>query len=445
MGFHAYYDFDKDGKNPTIIPYSDEYKWVAKTIIGSGVVVSLIIDILLLILTRGKNLGVIATKIQKIYKYTRLASSLAGANTYENKEGGYKFIAPQIAINAGAAFKKYEDETIGFVLEYTLSAAPLFAIQRNEEWTLGNFFANVTGIQGIFDKFQSVAGVAGTIETIYGHAKKAIPKDKNAPKEKPTVSVKSVRDVRELAYYAENRVISYFEKKIKDLLGASAILTLTFDGFIDAHITVKADLFQQSLSLFDGKNSYTPESQRKKDEPFKNQVSYGKKQGIDLFLKLDAKLVKTVKFSKLNYYVPDFLQDFTGKEFADVGVNATAIAEIKGTLYFERTYYYSTSTATAAAVSNLVDKMSSTKISEDLYEKAIKSSNLAMPVYRDNYIFSGLMGTVLVIVKKKSKNIEISGGTDDAGNSKPYLIEFIPGFVIPGEEIPVFSDFSKEK
>lgn len=70
-----------------------------------------------------------------------------------------------------------------------------------------------------------------------------------------------------------------------------------------------------------------------------------------------------------------------------------------------------------------------------------------MPHYRDNYIFTGLIGELTVIVKvKKEKNSwkkKISNGKDDKGKDKPVVMTFIPPYIIPGELTPVFEEPKK--
>lgn len=164
-------------------------------------------------------------------------------------------------------------------------------------------------------------------------------------------------------------------------------------------------------------------------------------------------MVKKVAFSKFNNYIPKFLKDWTGKQFADVDTFAELSASIKGSLYFERTFTYSPVTASVAAIEALVESADATSF---LNEKQVFTKNLAnkgiikMPHYRDNYIFTGLIGEVSVVVKleKDDKNVwnkDISNGKDDEGKTKPIVMEFIPGFVIPGELVPVFEEPENKK
>lgn len=77
-----------------------------------------------------------------------------------------------------------------------------------------------------------------------------------------------------------------------------------------------------------------------------------------------------------------------------------------------------------------------------------KAGLLKMPHYRDNYIFTGLIGEVIVIMKveynkKRDYEIDVSNGTDKDGKTKPVVLKLIPEFVIPGKLIPVFDTETK--
>ncbi|MBE7635094.1 hypothetical protein LNJ05_12105 [Tenacibaculum finnmarkense genomovar ulcerans] len=430
VGLHAFYNYDDEGKNPLSLSYTDEYPSVAKSIVGAAVAVNLLVDIALLFLTRGKNLPVLLAKAQKVYKFTRrLTGKVLKVNTYTQEDKGLKIIPPQLAYANGVGYKKQEDGSISVIQEYILTAAPLFAISDIKKWDIGIYISEVVGIKGFFDKFHKTVGTLQDIKHYGGKIKGKLIQNKSV-KGKTTIGLDSLRDIREGAYKIENEIEDTISGFVEKHFGAKAEMLVAFEGFYDAHIALKTNISTQSFDLFDGLNHFISDS----------EVTFGKKQGIDGIIKIDATLKKEMKFSKWNKYIPDFLQDLTGQEFADVSVDAKLDGSIKGSLYFERTFTYNVVTATAA----VLDRLSGSSIAKSGAEKGV----LKMPHYRDNYIFTGLIGELTVIIevekdKRKGWGKKISNGKDDKGKDKPVVMTFIPPYVIPGELTPVFEEPKK--
>ncbi|KFC20429.1 hypothetical protein [Chryseobacterium sp. FH1] len=66
-----------------------------------------------------------------------------------------------------------------------------------------------------------------------------------------------------------------------------------------------------------------------------------------------------------------------------------------------------------------------------------------MPVYRDDFIFMGLIGTIFVsmmgkVDEVKVFDLELSNGKTADNQFIPYRVELIPPLVIAGDEIPLF-------
>ncbi|MCD8418716.1 hypothetical protein J2Q11_13490 [Tenacibaculum finnmarkense genomovar finnmarkense] len=324
VGLHAFYNYDDEGKNPLSLSYADEYPSIAKSVVGAAVAVNLLVDIALLFLTRGKNLPVLLAKAQKVYKFTRrLTGKILKVNTYKEKDDGLKIIPPQLAYANGLGYKKQEDGSISVIQEYILTAAPLFAISDIKKWDIGKYISEVIGIKGFFDKFHKTVGVAQDIQH-YGGKIKGKLKPNKALKGKTTIGLDSLRDIRRGAYKIENEIENTISGFVEKHFGAKAEMLIAFEGFYDVHIALKTNISIQKFNLFDGVSHYLD----------KSEVTFGKKQGIDGIIKIDATLKKEMKFSKWNKYIPDFLQDLTGQEFADVSVDAKLDGSIKGSLYF---------------------------------------------------------------------------------------------------------------
>ncbi len=441
VGLHALYNYDSEGKNPTHISYTDEHPWIAKAMVGGAVAVGLVVDGLLLYLTRGKNLPGLLRKAQKVYKYTRSAAGYLGANTYINQDEGLKIITPQLAYANGIGLKKQDDGSISLIHEYTLTAAPLFAISDIKKWDIGKYILQLKGISGFFDKFHQYVGYAQLGQTIANPIKgklKPVQQDKG----KTTISIGSLRDIREVVYDVENKMENRINAFVKKYFGAEAEMIIAFEGFYDAHIQLKSNMSTQTFDLFDGISHYLG----------KSEVTFGKKQGIDGYIEIKGKVVKKIGFSRFNNYIPDFLQDWTEQQFADVEVKGELKASIRGSLYFERTFTYNAVTASVAALEAVIDNASGVlnyKEKQSITKSLVKNGTIQMPHYRDNYIFTGLIGELILKVeiqvdKDKDFGIDVSEGEDEKGNTKPIVMEFIPGFVIPGELVPIFEEPKKE-
>ncbi|MGV0919289.1 OmpA family protein [Empedobacter falsenii] len=104
-------------------------KYVAAAVIYGFVLVGIIIDLLLIYLTRGKNLP---GKIQKIAKVVKGAEKVLK----RLNDAGPEIIPPKIAINAGMFYKKQKDGKLALVYEANLKADPLIEIDFKREFDL---------------------------------------------------------------------------------------------------------------------------------------------------------------------------------------------------------------------------------------------------------------------------------------------------------------------
>ena len=436
FGCYALYSYDDKGKHPSVLNYTEKYPSIGKTVVAASVTVALLVDILLLVLTRGKNLPGLLKKAQKVFKISRTIAGMAGANTYNKNEEGLKLVMPQIAISSGSGYKKQEDGSTNLISEITITGAPLFAIGDYQKHTIGEFVSNITGLGGFFKAFHGIVGTIQKAKSIVSPIKGKLMPTKQA---KGKISVGfDLRDLRNKVYEIQDDIEESISEFIQKHFGPKIEMIVGFEGYYDAHINLKTNIDTQAFDLFDGINHYLN----------KGEVTFGKKQGINAYIRIDATLEnREVAYSKLNRYIPDFLKDWTGKEFTDISAEAEVSAALTGNLYFERTYSYNIVTAAVAATENIVSQ--SFKTPKDVVTgPGAKAGLLKMPHYRDNYIFTGLIGEVIVTLKVKYKKkrdyeIDVSNGTDKDGKTKPVVLKLIPEFVIPGKLIPVFDTETK--
>lgn len=236
-------------------------------------------------------------------------------------------------------------------------------------------------------------------------------------------------------YYVEDQVIKYFDDLAGEYLGIKkSNFSLGFFGFYDINIKLKFNLDQQTIIDVNNGNKEHADA-----------VTFGNKKGINAYAKLHGKFYKTLAFSKINRYIPDKVQDITGKQFADVTTKAELDGDINGTLIFQRTYNYRVSAAAAKYGEKLVKSMLPLGVkTPSIYEDAVKAGALPMPTYTDEYSFTGLVGSINLKIKiEKDKNFDydISQGMYDKGNLEPKHFVFIEPFKMKGKPQPLFPEF----
>ncbi|WP_062059436.1 hypothetical protein [Aquimarina longa] len=411
-GYHSYQD-----TLPTVMNYTAKYSYIAKIVIGYLLGVTVVIDALLLYLTRGKNI----TGILKVARNVKKASDFATGKIEGGDRDNIEFIWPQISSSRGIGYTIQPDGRTAVVLQEKVVAAPLFALQYKLEETIGSFVAKVAGITGIFDKAEQVVGVVGKIRKVKNNTTKAakwadkkvnkeesdrIFKTKDDTKTHP-ISYARPKDVQEGLNYTEKLI----HKKIDDFAkkyGQEAKLTLTFSGFYDAHYDLSANILTKTytLDIF--------EDSGKKITFFGDQKAvFGKNRGVDVFVKLEAKSITKMRWSKLNEYTPEFL----GVEFQDTCTEVELEGELAGSINFERLFTF---------------------------------SNTNEPQYTDTVIFTGIKGSVYLKLETRrrgnkvfekqigrKKTIKDGKGKDKKVNEK-VVYTIVPAFTIKGAPTPIF-------
>ncbi len=117
------------GTQTNIIKQTDYTRFAAAAVIYGFVVVGILIELLMVYLTRGRN---IATKLQKFAKMARKAEAVLK----RMEDAGVELIPPAIAVNAGMYYQKQKDGKVGVVYEANIKADPLIAVNFKREFDL---------------------------------------------------------------------------------------------------------------------------------------------------------------------------------------------------------------------------------------------------------------------------------------------------------------------
>lgn len=117
------------GTQTNLIKQTDYTRFAAAAIIYGFVVIGILVELLMIYLTRGRN---IATKLQKFAKMARRADAVLK----RMEDAGVELIPPAIAINAGMYYQKQKDGRLGVVYEVNIKADPLIALSFKKEFDL---------------------------------------------------------------------------------------------------------------------------------------------------------------------------------------------------------------------------------------------------------------------------------------------------------------------
>ncbi|WP_445456845.1 hypothetical protein [Flavobacterium sp. HNIBRBA15423] len=381
FGIHAYHSFDANNKNPQILDYTAKYPWIAKTVIVVYVVLSLIIEAVILYLTRGKGM---ATKVGKVVTTTRKYSNTL-TDKMENKD--LSFITPKIIMERSQCFEEI-DGTIYYIIKEKVQALPLFGIQYEKEHTLGSFVASKIGITKVFDLARQTVSLVGNIKML-----KKISKWASGDKtpEKISNNPLELRDARTALDYAEDKI----EDKITDIgkaLGQELSFKLTVKGEYQAHYEVSFNLAQNAVTLKELLENYTSKGPK---------ATFGRKKGIDAIAECELKSDISITTEWIFNYAPKFIEGYVPK--AGIEAKGEGKAEIHGSLFYERIY----------SIDN-----------KEAY-------------YIDQVLFSGIAGSV-----KGQANVDISvKGQMKKNQSKTVDKSFIlmEPYVLKGKKIPLFS------
>ncbi|MEO8239221.1 MAG: OmpA family protein [Flavobacterium sp.] len=135
IGLHAIYDRTLEKKEEALslkgtevdfIKTDNATRYLAAFVIYELVAIGIVIDLLMIYLTRGKNLegrlAKIATKVKKISKYL--------------DDAGAELVPPSIAVNTGMYYKTQLDNRLALIFEANIKADPLVAINFEKKFNL---------------------------------------------------------------------------------------------------------------------------------------------------------------------------------------------------------------------------------------------------------------------------------------------------------------------
>jgi outer membrane protein OmpA-like peptidoglycan-associated protein len=150
-GIHTYHnrtvekagqELSLSGTKTNLIKQTQYTRFAAAAVIYGFVVVGIIIDLLIIYLTRGKN---ISTRLEKFAKMARKAESILK----RMDDAGVDLIPPVIAVNAGMYYQKQKNGKLALVYEANIKADPLIAINFKREFDLIKLITKtIDGIKG---------------------------------------------------------------------------------------------------------------------------------------------------------------------------------------------------------------------------------------------------------------------------------------------------------
>lgn len=382
FGIHAYHSFDANNKNPQILDYTAKYSWIAKTVITYYVLLDLIIQAVIIYLTRGRGL---APKTAKIVKTSR---KLSNKLTDKMEDNNLSFITPKIIFERSQCFEEINGE-IFYVIKEKVQALPLFGIQYEAEHTLGTFVANRLGITKVFDLARKTVSLVGNIKML-----KKIEKWVSGDTKPTKTSNKllELRDARTPLDYAEEKI----EEKITDIgkaLGHDLNFKLTVKGEYQAHYEVSFNLAQNSVTLTEMLENYVSKGPK---------ATFGRKKGIDAVAECELKTGISISTEWMFNYAPTFIKGYIPK--AGIEASSSGKAEIHGSLFYERIYSLDNKEA----------------------------------YYIDNVLFSGIAGSVKgqLDIKKVDKSGQMKKNEPKAIDKSFILME---PYVLKGKQTPLFS------
>ncbi|ANO47152.1 hypothetical protein Pf1_01695 [Flavobacterium columnare] len=120
------------GTEVNLITQTKYTKYAAAYAIYVMVLLTIVIEIIIIYLTRGRNLTGKAKKIQKVLRKIKALEKIA-----ERKgDVDIEIIPPSIAINAGMYYKQLANQNIALFYEVNVKAAPIVAVEIKKEFDL---------------------------------------------------------------------------------------------------------------------------------------------------------------------------------------------------------------------------------------------------------------------------------------------------------------------
>jgi len=390
FGIHAYHTFDSNAKNPAVImDYTAKYPWIAKALIIYCVVVSLLIEALILYLTRGKGS---ATKVGKVLS---TADKAKQATTNYLKGKNIEFISPKICTQRAQYFEGQANGSFSYIQLEKVEALPLFGIQYENKHTLGSLVCDTVGISKVFDYARKAVSIMGKI-TLAKKISKKIGEIFDDVRD-PTNTSTGKESTEPLRWGDATTVLNNTEEKIQNTIDAYAEkfgqkleFVLTIKGEYQAFYEVTINHAKKNIILKETKDGYSLSG---------SKVAFGRRKGIDAVASCELKAGYHINTLWIMDYTPDFIDEAVPKVDSQGSIEGKA--EIHGSLFYERIYTI--------------------------------EANGNEPYYVDNVIFSGIAGSFSGSALKKVGNRVEKKQVQET----PFVL--VDPYVVKGKKIPLFS------
>lgn len=129
-GLHIWYNNKKES-----IDYTKNYQKTTEFFIFQSIIIKSIIEIILIIITRGKGGGKIFNKIRKISKNKEQIEDFLGKMNME-------ITYPAVAMNSASYYEKQKDGRVAQIVEFNIKADPLIGVKYQDTLELNILIAN---------------------------------------------------------------------------------------------------------------------------------------------------------------------------------------------------------------------------------------------------------------------------------------------------------------
>lgn len=319
FGIHAYHSFDENQQKPAVImDYTAKYKWIARTLIITCVILTVVVDALIIYLTRGRGaLSKVGKVVSAVDKYGKKVAIIG-------KRKGFELISPKITTLRAQYYEKQADGRIAFIQTEKVSALPLFGLQYEDKHTLGTIVTSLIGISTVFDYARKAMSIFGQVTLL----KKIQDKLKGAPSDPNKMpSPINTNDVNNAIDRVEEAIQNGAQRIFAEL-GHELEFTLTIKGEYQASYQVFINHLTEAVNIKDQLENYVNN----------NNAIVGRKKGIDAVASCKLKAGYHVETEWIMRYAPDFIKGVV--PVIDREARAEGQAEIHGSLFYERKYFY---------------------------------------------------------------------------------------------------------
>ncbi len=173
VGFHALHDFSNPTTPTQRIDYTEKYRWMAELYIAEVTLAVVLVELLILYLTKGKG------SFARLRKYRKLAKASKKLDAL-----GFELMTPSISWSQGDYFEKQKDGRIANVTKVRIIAYPIIGIKYSKVHNLVDLSrdsGDSAGAKKLFDNYGLKATVAldfkGTINADYTATFNALTKE----------------------------------------------------------------------------------------------------------------------------------------------------------------------------------------------------------------------------------------------------------------------------